>query len=286
MQRFGQSLHNVAGLVDLTALDRRGSSEGSADCFGQGLRAIDDEEPRHRRVEPALDEIVDECLNGRGIFRCTLGEAERMLVALCIDTECRDQDQIVVHVNAVDLDHQQIEAGEIRRHPLLQACRRQCHETAGGGRFRQPSPCGRWNVSCGQPNRPGKLTCRDVDQHLVHGPLAEPVLGNCRLPARQSLLLALKAAKPWSFDLDIAAVEADLPFVFPQRCARRKGPRHGVDHRSLRIVIHHLAKRFHAELGTTTRARRHVAIASNFSSRVGSAVNVVSLFMALLSFVD
>src|SRR5580704_1548998 len=54
-----ESLHNVAGLVDLTALDCRGSSEGSADCFGQGLRAVDDEEPRHRRVEPALDEIVD-----------------------------------------------------------------------------------------------------------------------------------------------------------------------------------------------------------------------------------
>jgi hypothetical protein len=38
-----------------------------------------------------------------------------MLVALCVDTECRDQDQIVVHVNAIDLDHQQIEAAEIRR---------------------------------------------------------------------------------------------------------------------------------------------------------------------------
>ena len=91
VQRFGQSLHNVAGLVDLTALDCRGGSEGSADCFGQGLGAVDDEEPRHRRVEPALDEIVDERLNSRGIFHCTLGEAERMLVALCVDTECRDQ---------------------------------------------------------------------------------------------------------------------------------------------------------------------------------------------------
>ncbi len=31
-----------------------------------------------------------------------------MLVALRVDTDRRDQDQIVVHVNAVDLDHQQI----------------------------------------------------------------------------------------------------------------------------------------------------------------------------------
>ena len=60
MQRFGQPLHNVASLVNLTTLDRRGASEGSADRLGQRLRAVDDEEPRHRRVEPALDEIVDE----------------------------------------------------------------------------------------------------------------------------------------------------------------------------------------------------------------------------------
>ena len=51
-------LSHVAGLVDLTALDRR----------GQGLRAVDDEEPRHRRVDPALDEIVNEGLDGRGVL--------------------------------------------------------------------------------------------------------------------------------------------------------------------------------------------------------------------------
>jgi hypothetical protein len=120
--------------VNLTTLDRRGASEGSADRLGQRLRAVDDEQPRHCRVESARDEIVDERLNGRRIFRCTLGEAERMLVALCIDTERRDQDQIFVQVNAIDLDHQQIEAGKIRRHPLLHPRRRQCHEAARGSR--------------------------------------------------------------------------------------------------------------------------------------------------------
>src|SRR4029077_5718520 len=44
VERFGESLHNVASLVDLTALDRRGSSEGPADRLGQGLRAVDDEQ--------------------------------------------------------------------------------------------------------------------------------------------------------------------------------------------------------------------------------------------------
>jgi hypothetical protein len=56
MQRLGQSLHDVAGLVDLTALDRRGASEGSADRLGQGLRAVDDEEPSniHNVARPGL----------------------------------------------------------------------------------------------------------------------------------------------------------------------------------------------------------------------------------------
>ena len=57
--------------------------------------------------------IIDERLDGRGVLRRPLDEAERMLVALRIDTDRCDQDQILVHVNAVDLDHQQIKAGEV-----------------------------------------------------------------------------------------------------------------------------------------------------------------------------
>ena len=96
----------------------------SADCLGQGLGAIDDEQPRHRRVEPALDQVVDERLDCRGVLRRTLDEAERMLVTLRVDANRRDQNQILVHVNAVDLDHQQIETGKIGCHPLLHARRR------------------------------------------------------------------------------------------------------------------------------------------------------------------
>ena len=75
-----------------------------------------------------------------------------MLVTLRIDTDRCDQDQILVHVNAVDLDHQQIKAGEVRRYPLLHARRRQRHEAAGSGRFRQPRPHRRRNVALGQPS--------------------------------------------------------------------------------------------------------------------------------------
>jgi hypothetical protein len=53
----------------------------------------------------------------------------------------------------------------------------------------------------------------------------------------------------------------------------------------LRIVFHHLAKRFHAGSQAQQLAEMF-AIASSFSSRVGTAVDVISLFMALLSFVE
>ena len=75
-----------------------------------------------------------------------------MLVAHCVNTDRCDQDQILVHVDAVDLDHQQIEAREIGRYPLLHTRRRQRNEAAGGGRFRQARPHRGWNVALGQPN--------------------------------------------------------------------------------------------------------------------------------------
>jgi hypothetical protein len=87
-------------------------AEGSADCLGQGPGAIDDEQPQHRRIEPALDQVVDERLDGRGVLRRTLDEAERMLVTLRVDANRRNQNQILV------------ETGKIGCHPLLHARRR------------------------------------------------------------------------------------------------------------------------------------------------------------------
>src|SRR6266516_3909810 len=180
-------------------------------------------------------------------FGRSLGKAEGMLVALRVDTDRCNQDQIFVHVNAIDLDHQQIEAGEIGCHPIPHARRRQRYEAAGGGRFRQTSPRRPRNISLGQPNRSGKLTRRDIDQHLVQGPLPEPVLRNCRLPTRYRLLLPVKAAKPWPLDFDLAAVEADLALRFapavrpPVTTSRMPWTTD-----CLCIAIHHLAKGLHA----------------------------------------
>src|SRR5258707_4050391 len=74
--------------------------------------------------------------------------------------------------------------------------------------FDRPAPAGPGTSPSG--NRTDRANLRVIDQHLVQGPLPEPVLPNCRLPTRYRLLLPLQAAKPWPLDFDLAAVEADL----------------------------------------------------------------------------
>src|SRR6202023_4276023 len=61
-ERLRQPLHDIAGLVDLAALDRRVASKTAPDRPRQRLRAVDDEQTRHRRIEPALNQVVDERL--------------------------------------------------------------------------------------------------------------------------------------------------------------------------------------------------------------------------------
>ena len=56
-----------------------------------------------------------------------------MFVAHGVDPNRRHKDQIIIQVNAVDLDHQQVEARKIGCHPfLLMRARRQRNEAAGG----------------------------------------------------------------------------------------------------------------------------------------------------------
>jgi len=63
VQRLRQPLHDIARLVDLTALDRRVTPEAAPDGLGERFRAVDDEQPRHCRIKPALDQIVDQRLD-------------------------------------------------------------------------------------------------------------------------------------------------------------------------------------------------------------------------------
>ena len=66
------------------------------------------------------------------------------------------------------------------------------------------------HVTLRKPDGAAKPACRDVDQHQVHRPLAEQVFGLGRRPARQGHLAAIAGANARPFDLNLAAVEADL----------------------------------------------------------------------------
>ena len=55
-----------------------------------------------------LDQIVDERLHRRLVFGRAFDEADRMLVAVRVDANRRDEEHIFIDVNAVDLDRQQI----------------------------------------------------------------------------------------------------------------------------------------------------------------------------------
>ncbi len=75
---------NVARLVDLAALDRDVSPKGPADCFGQGLGAINDEEAADFGVQSALDQIVQQRLHGCAVLRCPLDYAQRVFLPVGI----------------------------------------------------------------------------------------------------------------------------------------------------------------------------------------------------------
>ena len=100
---LGQALDDVTALVDLAALDGGGHTEGVSDRFAECLRAIDDEQPRQRRIEPPGEEIVDQGLDDDRVLRRPLDHGQDMLVAVAIDADRRHQD-MVADMQTVDLD--------------------------------------------------------------------------------------------------------------------------------------------------------------------------------------
>src|ERR1019366_7647749 len=107
---------------------------------------VEIERPRLRSFEgkeqalPSWEAAVAEDWLGKWAMNQMLINVSTRKFARSVRLPEGDVPAVLVHVNAVDLDHQQIEAREIGRHPLLHARRRQRHEAAGGGRFRQTSP--------------------------------------------------------------------------------------------------------------------------------------------------
>ena len=245
MQRLGQALDHVAGLVNLAALDRRVPAEGRADHLGQRLRAIDDEQPADLGIEPAFDQVVDERLHDGGVLGGAFDKAKRMLVALSIDPERGHQDQVVADVQAVDLDDQKIQLGQVRGHPLGHALGRERHEPARRRRFRRAVTHDRRQIALGQPHRALKLARRYVDQHQVHRPAAKPILGLGRPPGRQRNLVAVAAhARPTHINL--AAVEADLSLRRAPALANALPRLWRATSQPLRVLAQHLLHRFDA----------------------------------------
>jgi hypothetical protein len=89
--------------MKLAPVDRGVAAEGAANDFAQRLGAVDDEQPTDPRVEPALDQMVDQRLDHSGVFGRPLDQAERMLIAVAVDAEGGDQYQVVANMQAIDL---------------------------------------------------------------------------------------------------------------------------------------------------------------------------------------
>ena len=81
--------------------------------IAERLRAIDDEQPGQRRIEPPGEEIVDQGLDDDRVLRRPLDHGQDMLVAVAIDADRRHQD-MVADMQTVDLDDQQVELREVR----------------------------------------------------------------------------------------------------------------------------------------------------------------------------
>jgi hypothetical protein len=107
-------------------------TEGATDDFAQRFGAVDDEQPADLGIKPALDQVVDERLHDGGVLGCSFDQGERMFVAFSINAEGSDQYQVVADVQPIDLDDQEVQLGQVRRHPLGQPFCRQCHEPARG----------------------------------------------------------------------------------------------------------------------------------------------------------
>src|SRR5580704_5858253 len=141
---------------------------------------------------------------------CPFHQPERVLEALAIDPERRHQHEILTDVDAVDLHHHDVERGQVRTHPFLHARSRQRHEVPRSRRLRHSGPRRRRNIALGKPHRTAEFPRRDVDQHQVHRPLAEPVLRDRTVPARKRQLLPSKVAHARPLDCYLAGMKSKL----------------------------------------------------------------------------
>src|SRR5262249_56082297 len=105
------------GFMEVGGVGGGVGAEGATDDFAQRLGAVDDEQPADLGIKPPLDQVVDERLDDGGVLGCSFDQGERMFVAVSINAEGSNQHQIVADVQPVDLDDQEVQLGQARRHP-------------------------------------------------------------------------------------------------------------------------------------------------------------------------
>src|SRR5439155_18589267 len=93
-------LAEVAGLVDLTPLDKGGVPEGRAHRLAQGLRAIEDHEQAAIGAQAATLEIGEQTLAHGRVLRRAVPQAERVFLAVRRDSE-RDDEAVIADVDPV-----------------------------------------------------------------------------------------------------------------------------------------------------------------------------------------
>ena len=171
------------GLVDLAALDGGGHTEGVADRFAERLRAIDEEQPGQRRIEPPGEEIVEQGLDDDSVLRRPLDHGQDMLVAVAIDADRRHKTWSPTCRPSIWMtSRSSSERSEASQAFIFFA--RQRHKAPGNGRLRGAVATRFRQVALGQTDRAVVLAGRHVQDHQVERPLEH------RLPSRSTCQLS------------------------------------------------------------------------------------------------
>src|SRR6202521_4054847 len=288
MMLFRQAFHDVARLVDLAALDRSGRTEGAADRLRQRFRAVDDEQSWHRRVEPARDQVVQQGLNRCGGLGRPSPRPHGMLLPSpstpIAATSTRSSPRCSPSIWTT-------RRSSADRSAAMKSASRAADSATNlreAADLGTPDPCGAATSTSGsrtaRPNRrvdtlisirfiaqrPSQSSCAAVSQlGIVTSRPSTP-----RTRGRSTSILP-----PW---------KPIRPCVPPQRCARRaasrpwRGPQAAVTSASIIVPSASIP----AARQNRSKLARTSANASSTAPVAGEPAGVISLVMALLSFVE
>ena len=279
-------------LVDLAALDGGGHTEGVADRFAERLRAIDDEQPGQRRIEPPGEEIVEQGLDDDSLFSVAPSTTARTCLSPLPSTPiaatktwsptCRPSIWMTSRSSS-----ERSEASQAFIFLRDSATKRR--ETAD---FEVPSPRAFARSPSGRRTARWYLRVDTFRTIRIERPLEQQVAVAQHLPALQTHLLASMVANPWPLHFHAAAVVADLalrmaPAITPTvPMATMSGPAHGRG-----VLLHHLGQGLDPgqETEPLSTLRRTASIASasgGIGNEVARAFGLLELriFFPMVSF--